>query len=634
MKHYLKIISRFNKGGSNVVAGSELLEDQELLYVPTFEEKLVQLITEKEKTTNPIDLIIISGTAGDGKTVFLSKFRELIGNTINGRKIEYNLDASHADKPDKNQLDDLKIFFREYSDSSLQNKPKKLKLIAINTGMLMHFFKNMKNTEQKYKWLEYFTLKNLNLPIMQEKPSTKEPIWNISFIDLSIRDIFSGKDSIFDSIIKNLNEKVVLSNQCQECNFREFCYLISNISMINNDETVREQIKNLFMKYEIEEASHITLRLFLETISYLIAGHFSDYKYQTCQEEIEEFKRRFDENGDRTLFNQLFYNKIFFSDEKTQNILIDLKTFDFFRNYRPIFLSTKNWINYLSYSFASLVSEIKRMKNNFDSLEDTFFTRLQIDIAEMEEELIGRENQNQRYIKSVMKDLKKLKDTTFQYIIQRQFFFQQLPVLADKLRDTDIKSQCLDEFRSLVYSKTEERKAIPDKLKFRLIGRICRALSLSDTYSDTLQMYKREPNEIVLQKKILRLNRIPSVSSLVRLSVDLRKSEIKIPFADEYRGVFAQLPIRIQIILKVNGDKVISFELDFKTYHFLFKMAYGYRPSTLDQRKYEEIELIKRKLLYLVSSKDYRLDLIAQDMCALKINTDEKGSFFSWRLQC
>ncbi len=634
MKNYLQIISSFNKGGSNVVAGTELLGDQELLYVPTFEEKLVQIITEKENTSNQIDLIIISGTAGDGKTVFLSKFKELIGNTINGRRIEYNLDASHADKPDKNQLDDLKIFFREYSDSSIQNKPKVLKMIAINTGMLMHFFKNMKDTVQKYKWLEYFTLKNLNLPIKQEKPTTKEPVWNVSFIDLSIRDIFAGNDSIFDSIITNLNEKVVLSSQCQECSVRNYCYLISNISMINNNDTVKEQIKNLFMKYEIEETSHITLRLFLETISYLIAGHFSEYKFQTCQEEIIEFKREFDESGDRSQFDHLFYNKIFLLNEKALYKLIDLKTLDFFKNYRPIFLSTKNWINYMSYSFASLVSEIGRMKENFDSLEEIFFIRLQKDIAEMEEELIGRENQNQRYIKSVMNELRSLKSESFQYIIQRQFFFQQFPIPETQIKDQDIKSQCLDEFRNLVRYKNEANNEIPDKLKFRLIRRICRALSLSDSYADTLQKFNKEPNEIVLQKKILRLNRIPSVSSLVRLSIDMRKSEIRIPFSYEFRDVFAQLPIRIQIILRVNGDKPISFELDFKTYYFLFKMAYGYRPSTLDQRKYEEIELIKRKLLYLASSKDYKLDLIAQDMCTLKINTDEKGSFFSWRLQC
>ncbi|MHA1221964.1 MAG: hypothetical protein ACTSP3_01635 [Candidatus Heimdallarchaeaceae archaeon] len=633
-KHYLKILSRFNKGGSNVVAGSELLEDQELIYVPTFEKRLYEFILEKEQMGNPIDLIIISGTAGDGKTVLLSKFKDLIGDSINGRGIEYNLDASHADKPNKNQIDDLKVFFREYSDSFLQVKPKKLKLIAINTGMLMHFFKNMKENKQSYRWLEYFTISNLNLPIKQEKPSTKEPVWNIYFIDLSIRDIFIGDDSIFDSLIKNLYEKVVLSKQCSKCPVQKFCFLYSNIKMMNDNQLLRTQIKDLFIRYEIEEASHITLRLFLETLSYLIAGNFSDYKHQTCQKEIEELKKKYDETSDLTLFNQLFYNKIFNLEENSETNITNLRTLVFFNLNKPNFLSSKSWMNYMSYCFASLVSEIRRLKNNFSHLEKFFFSRFQIDIADREEELIGRENQNQQFVKAVMKELTSLKNQTFQYLLQRQYFFQELPYPTEKLMGNDIKSKLLRDFRKLVIFKAEQNIERFERNKSRLISRICTALSLSDNYSETIQKYKTDQNEIILQKKILQLNKIPSVSSIIKLSVDIRNSKIDVPFEEEYRDLFAQLPVRFQVVLKISGNKEIIFEIDFKTYYFIFKIANGYRPSTLDQRKYEAIELIKRKLLYLVSSENYQLNLIAQDMCILKIKTDQNETFFSWRLLC
>src|SRR5690606_10438103 len=101
-------------------------------------------------------LLIITGNAGDGKTAFIKRIERDVKNieafdhkngsrfTINGDPYESNYDGSQdEDKTSNNE--GLESFFKPFEDLSNYNDAKEGRIIAINEGRLVEFFKSSEN---------------------------------------------------------------------------------------------------------------------------------------------------------------------------------------------------------------------------------------------------------------------------------------------------------------------------------------------------------------------------------------------------------------------------------------------------------------------------------------------------------
>lgn len=631
----MKLISRFNKGGSSVVAGSELVDSQELLYIPTLEARLIDYVKEHDNPEQSIDLILISGTAGDGKTVLLHKFKEITKGSIGDRKLIFNFDASHADEPSQKQYDVLKKFFNQYKDANLKKKPSSIKIIAINTGMLMHFFKTAEDNGEKYQWLQYLTLKELNLPRKIEKPSKgKKPLWNVLLIDLSLRNLFLGKDSIFDLLIAKMFNKIVKSEQCQSCSVRNSCYLYTNISILEKESYTRNKLKNRFIQYEIEKNAHVTLRMLLESLSYLIAGHFSEYSQETCEDEIKIIKEG-EENDFSLLFDHLFYNMVYGSHHNLfeKEYFSDMPTIQFFREEKSKFLDTKYWTNYKTNLFSSITYEIDDIAKNMVPLEDSYFSIKNSQMKELKKQLVLNENQNKKFLLKIHSTYLDIKNIIYNQIISRQYFNSKIEDKINYDKDISIQKYCFDSYKKILLSLSSHtlKKQEENKIKNGVIKQVCKALTLSEFNENVI---KDDKFVIYLQRKYTKTALIKSISSPTKIEIDPEFSDITLNYVKTYELLFHQLPRSINVVLAITGSKKLNIEIDFSTYFFIFRILNGYKPSVLDKEKFEEIEMLKQKLLFLSPKFSNIIELENSEGYLLKIEANKSGNKFEWWLEC
>lgn len=332
----IKQITSFNLGSSGLISvlgtdstqQTEVARLQQYLYVAT---KLDTALLP-EIRNGDWDLVVISGNAGDGKSAFLLQLRD--GEIArDGRPILVNRDATHSDSPDETQTDRLMRDFIGFSDSSTQHRPDVVQVIAMNTGMLVSFFDEVKNRRSSASSVTLNTVEcllktQLGISSRRQCPETS---WRILLVDLNHRSVVNCETLVVDefpesdtSLFSRLVEKIADHNapMWERCRSQcptdpRMCYVRQNVALLHNPQ-VRQRLHLLLGFVHLRGERHLSVRDLLSLLSYLIAGHYSYYEgYDDYCERVVSLVRdeAVGELLGRLLYNVIFADRSVFADE-------------------------------------------------------------------------------------------------------------------------------------------------------------------------------------------------------------------------------------------------------------------------------------------------------------------------------
>jgi len=226
--------------------------------------------------------IILSGTAGDGKTYLLRRlffewggdnkgFKDFIptGETANF-KVYFIKDFTELEKKDK--LDILKRL-----EESIFNSSKELFVIAANDGILIDSLKEFK-MDRLLKLIE---------DLIDNKEHKK-----IALFDLFQTSSAKNFELLLDEIIKRAKEV--------KCEY-ENCVIHKNIELLEN-ETIKKQLLKIIRISDLNY-EHLTFRKLYMIIANMILGYEKGV-FSSCKEANEYYK-----NKDK--IKSAFYNNLF-----------------------------------------------------------------------------------------------------------------------------------------------------------------------------------------------------------------------------------------------------------------------------------------------------------------------------------
>jgi serine/threonine protein kinase len=261
-------------------------EFAELTYVDTaLEEKLVQQIKSRE-----VQLIILSGNAGDGKTAFLQQ----LGKKLNlpaeksakriwdyklddGLHIRVNLDGS-ASYQGKSASELLDEFFEPFQKK--QPTANLVHLVAINSGPLQ-------------AWLSSYESRHGITPLTDELVEAlggnlENLDSRIRFIDLNNRSLVGGTNAdehrISTEFVDRLIDKMLggkdattIWNPCNTCSAQRRCKVNESVQLFGLGDAekriqVRQKLYKALQAVHQRSEVHITARELRATLSYILFG--------------------------------------------------------------------------------------------------------------------------------------------------------------------------------------------------------------------------------------------------------------------------------------------------------------------------------------------------------------------------
>lgn len=297
------------------------------LYVETdLDRHLVPDIIEGSKS-----LVVITGNAGDGKTVFLRRFEERLesegarrepdlarnGSVITAGEHVFLTNWDGSQDAGENSNDEVLLdFFAPFAGCGETNPTSsETSVIAINEGRLLDFFNS--HEEQFAQLRRYFDR-------LQTGDTDGVPDW-IIVINLNRRSLTGPGDA---ALIPQLVRKLAadqLWSECDGCPAFDSCPSRSNAEMFRHPiigQRAIGRIRELFDIVRLRGRLHITARDLVSAISYQLTGN------RTCEELIESDGRE----DSLELLSGYAYNRLFAGapggDATNDRLLAELGTID------------------------------------------------------------------------------------------------------------------------------------------------------------------------------------------------------------------------------------------------------------------------------------------------------------------
>lgn len=215
------------------VVGDELSPTQQRMYHPG---ELERRLLETVKGDHAPDMVVIAGSAGGGKSAIIRYVLDEAGDSF-GRCIA---DATHAEAPNVEQVDRLADFFSPFSDGN-ERPGGPTRLIAMNTGMVLKFFKDVSAAGRvdRFTFLEQYMKERLRVP---QSSQIAYPPWltdAVLILNLDNRATAGEEGDIFDLVLQRLDPDRVDgvlegSQRCGTCKVIDWCYPRANAQIISS----------------------------------------------------------------------------------------------------------------------------------------------------------------------------------------------------------------------------------------------------------------------------------------------------------------------------------------------------------------------------------------------------------------
>lgn len=217
------------------------------------------------------ELLILTGSAGDGKSALLARGYEQADSGIPDQRV--NMDATEARRKNDDYSDRLTAFFDQIIDDVTAGSGPR-SAIAMNYGLAVDFFER-KNTPERFQ------------PIWEEMQASQATLThrstspNITVINLSHRSTYeTNPNALGDGLVHALIDRFdpthdesplseAYENERSNCPSGDDCPLQYNIRQLT-DSNVKRQLARLFAGWSIATGSYLNPRTIIDNIASLL----------------------------------------------------------------------------------------------------------------------------------------------------------------------------------------------------------------------------------------------------------------------------------------------------------------------------------------------------------------------------
>ena len=527
--------------------------------------------------------IIISGSAGDGKTYLLRRlFESLNGDSIkwgkeyipkvsyNGFEIKFIKDFTEIGKNDKVSI--LEGLYKStYQDS------KELYIIAANDGILTDTIRDDLN-ENEY-FLQLLTLIESHI----ENPSLKD---NLLLLDLSQTSSTNNFKLLLNEILIQADHYESSCPSLTDPNI--FCPIHSNIALLKQKH-IQEQLLTVIRSCDLNY-NHITLRKLFMLIANMILGYKGDKKiFKSCETAIAYY------NEPRAKSDASFYNNIF-ADNLSKSKQ-EQSPFKELRELRIGYETTNNIDNFI------LFGDIKSLDLHKEELENPFFDFNAFNGVK-DNYLDASEEENSIEIQKYL------------VFLRRHLFFNYDGEI--KWENITIDSKDLiayahaEKFYTEVYRPLKEKKKVSKHIVKEL------ALGLNRIFLGEL-LSKEGSDRLYIATSL--------TGTMSKLSSEVLS---KITFNEKgtYEGIFLKLLngfdeeyCKVNLEINYENELIAKLELDLHMFEFLERIADGILPTSFSVEYYERVLTFKSQIVnYLLKNQEQ------EEAFSLFTLDDDKGT--------
>lgn len=319
---FINELNRLRKSSSDSIDNVESFDSFKVyMHVTRTAEEDLKEILRKVNASGKKSLILLCGSAGDGKSHLLSYLKNSdVENLLEGYTI-YN-DATESNSPSKTAIETLNELLDSFRDVNLELPGKNI-ILAINLGVLSNFI------ESEYGEF-YWNLKTyvekcniLTSKVNDNGYDSRSHFQHVSFSDyhmysLTEQGAHAGYiEDILDKVFgNNEGNKFFASyeNDCSSCPLSKKCPVRTNYEFMMQKSRQRF-VANLLVKTVVKDKMVLTTREILNFIyDILVSNNFSYSKFQKLIDDasfLKEYMKQltpsliFDSNDVTVLMNMV-----------------------------------------------------------------------------------------------------------------------------------------------------------------------------------------------------------------------------------------------------------------------------------------------------------------------------------------
>lgn len=254
------------------IVGSHTDENplREQLYVEQQEDEVVAKFFD-ENYTEDGRLLILTGSAGDGKSALLARGYERANNDFPSERV--NMDATEARRRDGDYADRLTDFLQNVMED-IENESGPRSAVAINYGLAVDYFERRNNASNFGPIWDA-------MQQSQHEPTYQPSDENIIVINLSHRRTYkTHPKQLGEGLVRELLDRFdptheespfaeAYEREQEDCPAGDDCILQYNIRQLTHT-TVKDRLARLFAGWSLVTGSYLNPRTILDSIASML----------------------------------------------------------------------------------------------------------------------------------------------------------------------------------------------------------------------------------------------------------------------------------------------------------------------------------------------------------------------------
>ena len=506
--------------------------------------------------------IIISGSAGDGKTYLLRKlYEKLDGNKNNWRKnyipeisykdysIRFIKDFTEVEKKDKVEI--LNGLYK-----SIYNKSKELYIIAANDGILTDILRDYLSKNQYFdkllKLIEYYI----------ENPQSGN---YLTLLDLSQTSSANNFKLLLKEILTSCDH---YESDCSSLSNPDiFCPIHSNIELLKQSH-IQKQLLTIIRTCDLNY-NHITLRRLFMLIANMILGNKGTKKiFNSCEAAIEYYKTP-NKKLDASFYNNIFADNLSKS-KQAQSPFKEL------RELRIGYETTNNIDNFILFGdFKDSTLYTEKLANPFfdfnafNGIKEDYLNKSQEDNIERVQEMLV-------------------------FLRRHLFFSYETDIQWDDITITS-KDLIAYEYSEKFYSDV----LLPLKNNLKVSKHIIKELALGLNRIFLGELLSKDGNDRLYIASSL-TGTISKLSSEILLPIVFNQKNINQGIHLNLLNGFDDEYCKVNLDIELEGKTIAQLELDLHMFEFLERIADGILPTSFSVEYYERVLTFKSQIVNFI----------------------------------
>lgn len=279
--NFLEQFKKLKKSSINAVVdgNNNNIDDlKKYLHIVRDMEEILVSIIKKVNYINKKTLILICGSAGDGKSHLLSVLKNSYNNLLDNYVIHN--DSTESFEPGMDSIETLNNVLSNFSDSNINKDKGENLIIAINLGTLNNFI------ESKFA-CNYTEFRNfvVSRNILNGEFNITDYVENSNFQSINFGDFknytLTENGIKLDFILNLINKITVLEDNnifykeylnCKTCSHMKNCPVQHNYELLQNKQ-VQKNIANKLIELCVKEKYFLSTREILDFIYNIIVHH-------------------------------------------------------------------------------------------------------------------------------------------------------------------------------------------------------------------------------------------------------------------------------------------------------------------------------------------------------------------------